>query len=79
MQKKTRKTSILFDLALYRALKIKAVETSRSMSDLVNDAVAAAFVEDAFDLESFTQRKNEPVLSFQEFRRRLFCHAGRGA
>ncbi len=79
MQKKTRKTSILFDLALYRALKIKAVETSRSISDLVSDAVAAAHGEDASDLESFAQRENETVLSFREFRRRLFRHAGRGA
>ena len=75
MQKKTRKTSILFDLALYRVLKIKAVETSRSISDLVNDAAAAAHGGDASDLESFAQRENEPVLSLQEFRRR--CSAMR--
>ena len=79
MQKITRKTTIRFDLEVYRALKIKAAETSRSMSDLVNDAVATAFVEDAFDLEIFEKRKNEPALSFQELRRRLFCHARRGA
>ena len=79
MQKKTRKTTIRFDLELYHALKIKAVETSRSISDLVSDAVATATVEDAFDLETFEKRKNEPVLSFKELRRRLSRHARRGA
>ena len=79
MQKITRKTTIRFDLEVYRALKIKAAETSRSMSDLVNDAVATACVEDAFDLEIFEKRKNEPAISFQELRRRLSRHARRGA
>ena len=79
MQKNTRKTTIRFDLEVYRALKIKAVETSRSMSDWVNDAVATVFVEDTFDLETFEKRKNEPAISFQELRRRLSRHARRGA
>ena len=79
MQKKTQKTTIRFDLEVYRALKIKAAETSRSMSDLVSDAVATACVEDAFDLETFEKRKNEPAISFRELRRRLSRHARRGA
>ena len=79
MQKKTQKTTIRFDLEVYCALKIKAVETSRSMSDWVNDAVATVFVEDTFDLEIFEKRKNEPAISFQELRRRLSRHARRGA
>lgn len=39
----------------------------RSISDMVNDAVKAALVEDAEDLAVFSERKNERNLSFDTF------------
>jgi hypothetical protein len=52
-------------------LKLKAVETSRSISDLVNQAVRQALAEDAEDLAAFEQRANEPLLSYDEMVKRL--------
>lgn len=53
------------DPALHRALRIKAAETDRSISDLINDAVRSALAEDADDLEAFDERASEPDLLFE--------------
>ncbi len=47
------RTTIFFDPFVHRALQMKATETDSSISDLVNDAVKQALVEDAEDLEAF--------------------------
>jgi hypothetical protein len=46
---------------VYRALKIKAATSDRSLSELVNAAVTAALREDALDLEAFDKRRKEPT------------------
>jgi hypothetical protein len=38
----TRRATVYLDSELHKALKLKAVETSRSVSDLVNDAIREA-------------------------------------
>jgi hypothetical protein len=43
---------------------LKAAETDRSISDLVNDATRAALAEDAEDFEAFEARESE--YSFEE-------------
>lgn len=53
------------DPPLHRALRLKAVETERSLSALVNDAVRQAMAEDAEDLAAFEDRAKEPNLSFE--------------
>jgi len=50
---------------LHRALRLKSVETSRSVSDLLNDAIRDELAEDAEDLAAFDVRKNEPTIGFQ--------------
>lgn len=55
-----------FDPALHRALRIKAAETDRSLSDLVNEAVKLSLLEDAEDLAAFEERAGEPGLAFEE-------------
>jgi hypothetical protein len=47
-------------------LRVKAAETDRSLSDLVNDAVKLSLAEDAEDLASFEERAIEPDLSFED-------------
>lgn len=49
----TKRSTIYFDPALHNILKIKAVESSRSISELVNEAILHEFSEDAEDLEDF--------------------------
>lgn len=40
MRKEAQRTTITFEPEVHRALRIRAAETSRSMSDLVNQAVS---------------------------------------
>ncbi|MDF1563972.1 MAG: CopG family transcriptional regulator [Deltaproteobacteria bacterium] len=61
-----KRATVYFDEALHRVLRLKAAETDRSVSDLVNEAVRASLVEDAEDLEAFADRVSEPDLSFEE-------------
>ena len=54
-----------FDPELHRALRVKAAETERSMSDLVNEAVQLSLAEDAEDLAAFADRVKEPSLPYE--------------
>ena len=67
METNVKRTTIYLDEVVHKALKMKAVETSRSVSDLVNSAVKEALAEDAADLAAFEDRANEPLLSYDEF------------
>ena len=70
----TKRSTVYLDAELHRALRIKAAECDTSISELVNDAVKQALVEDAEDLAAFQARARERSLSFEkvvgELRRR---------
>ena len=66
-----KRATIYLDPFIHKALKLKALETSRSVSDLVNQAVREALAEDAEDLTAFEQRASDPLLSYDEMVRRL--------
>ncbi len=55
-----KRATVYFDAFLHRALRLKAAETDRSISELVNEAVKAAITEDASDIEAFEVREKEP-------------------
>ena len=61
----TKRATVYFDPAMHRALQHKALVTSRSLSDLVNDAIHHALSEDAEDLVAFEERVNEPLVSYE--------------
>ena len=63
---KRRRATIYLDADLYRALKLKAVDRDRTVSDIVAEAVRRDLAEDAVDLLAFEQRAEEPSLSFAE-------------
>jgi len=67
----TKRATVYLDPGLHRALRLKSVETSRSMSDLINDAVRDELAEDADDLAAFRARRNEPTVAFEEFVKEL--------
>ncbi|MFH1942513.1 MAG: CopG family transcriptional regulator [bacterium] len=67
----TRKATIYLDPQLHRALRIKSAETSRSISDLINEAVRFSLAEDAEDLTAFTERANEPLFAFEDVLKEL--------
>ena len=71
MAPSSKRITIYLDPDIHKALKRKAVETSRTVSDLVNQAVREALAEDAEDLEVFEQRANDPLLGYDEMMKRL--------
>ena len=66
MSSTPKRATVYFDPELHRALRIKAAETDRSMSDLVNEAVQLSLVEDAEDLAAFRDRVNEPSRPYED-------------
>ena len=71
MATQAKRATIYFDPDLHKALKLKAVETSRSITDLVNEAVRESLAEDAEDLSAFDQRLNEPLVSYEQMIKKL--------
>ncbi|MBW2219690.1 MAG: CopG family transcriptional regulator [Deltaproteobacteria bacterium] len=71
MATQTKRATIYFNPDLHKALRLKAVETSRSVSELVNEAVKEALSEDAEDLLAFDERADEPLISYDEMVKRL--------
>ena len=63
---RVKRATIYLDPALHRALRVKAAETEKSVSDLVNAAVRQSLSEDAADLAIFEARAREPVSTFEE-------------
>jgi hypothetical protein len=61
-----KRATIYFEPSLHRALRLKAVEMDKSISQIVNDAVRESLAEDADDLEAFESRKTEANLDFAE-------------
>lgn len=74
MSEPTKRSTIYLDPDLHRALRIKAVHTHRSMSDLVNDAVRMALREDQEDLAAFEERASEPTMTYEELLKDLRAH-----
>lgn len=61
-----KRATVYFDPHIHRALRVKAAQTDRSLSDLVNAAVQASLSEDADDLAAFSERSAEPDLAFED-------------
>lgn len=66
-----KRATIYFDPAMHNALRLKALETSRSVSDIVNDAVRLSLIEDAEDLAAFEERVHEPLITYEAFLKEL--------
>ena len=71
MANQTKRATIYLESELHKALKLKAAETSRSISDLVNNAVRETLSEDAEDVLAFEERAGEPLISYDEMVKRL--------
>ena len=66
-----KRATVYFDPTLHKALRLKAAETERSVSDVVNEAVRILLAEDAEDLAAVGDRAGEPTVSFEAFVREL--------
>ncbi len=67
----TNRATIYMDSELHRALRMKAAETSSSVSEIVNNAVKLVLAEDAEDLAAFEERAKEPLVSFEDVLKEL--------
>ncbi len=66
MKADPKRATIYFDAEVHRALRLKAAETDRSVSQLVNEAVKLNLAEDAEDLAAFEDRSREPNRLFED-------------
>lgn len=71
MTTQTKRTTVYLDPDLHKALRLKAINISRSVSDLINDAVKESLTEDAEDIAAFEDRVKEPLISYDEMLKRL--------
>jgi hypothetical protein len=62
----TQRTTVYLAPELHRALRLKSIETSRSVSEIINNAILQALAEDADDLAAFEERAAEPEISFEK-------------
>ena len=62
-----KKTSICFEPEILEYLRAKAAEDSRSISDIINEALSVLFTEDAEDIADFDARIGEPNIGHDEF------------
>ncbi|MDE0838786.1 MAG: CopG family transcriptional regulator [Kiritimatiellae bacterium] len=67
----TKRATVYLDPALHKALRLQSIETSRSVSELINDAVRDELAEDAQDLGMFDERAKEPTVDFEDFVKEL--------
>jgi hypothetical protein len=74
MTETAKRATIYFDPSLHHALRIKAAHTSRSVSELVNDAVRESFREDQEDLAAFDESGAETTISYEELLKDLKAH-----
>jgi hypothetical protein len=71
MSADTRRATVYFDAALYKAMRVKAAATNRTVSDLINDAVRAVLAEDLADLAAFEERDGESTVTYEALLKEL--------
>ena len=71
MKNAAMRATVYLDPELHKALRLKAVETSQSLSKLVNDAIKESLAEDAEDIVAFEERAKEPLISYEAMVKRL--------
>ena len=66
MDTQQKRATIYLEASLHKALRVKAAETDRTISEIVSRAVRRELAEDSEDLAAFRARANEPNLPFEK-------------
>lgn len=74
MNNPSKRSTVYFEPEIHQALRLKAAITHRSVSDLVNEAVRTALLEDQEDLAIYENRVGEPTISYEELLSDLKAH-----
>lgn len=61
----SKRTTVYFEPEIHQALRLKAASAHLSISELVNEAVRLLMREDQEDLNAFSERVDEPEISYE--------------
>ena len=67
MAQLSQRSTVYFDPRMHKALRLKAAQENRSISDIVNEAVSILASEDKDDISDFDSRKNEQSIDYESF------------
>ena len=67
----SKRSTIYLDPEVHQALRLKSLETSRSMSEIINEVLKESLSEDAEDLDAFDERAEESLISYEQMIKRL--------
>jgi hypothetical protein len=67
----TKRSTVYFDPDIHRVLKLMAIETELSISDIVNEAIRHELAEDQEDLVVFAKRAKETAISYEALLKKL--------
>lgn len=67
----SKRATIYFEPRLHEALKMKAVKSAKSVSELVNEAVRYSIAEDVLDFKRIEERGSEAEREFEKFAKEL--------
>jgi hypothetical protein len=62
----TKRTTVYLEPVLYKALRLKAVAVSKSVSDLINDAVRESLKKDRRNYNQIMEIMSKPTLKVPE-------------
>ncbi len=62
----SKRATVYFDPAIHRILKVKAAETSTSISEIIDGVIRRELKEDVEDLQAFKDRVSEPTISYEK-------------
>jgi hypothetical protein len=71
MASKNKRTTVYLDPVLLKAMRYQALINETSVSEMINDAIRNQITEDEEDIATIEERKNEPLISFEEMVKRL--------
>ena len=66
MPASAKRSTVYLEPEVHRVLRLKAAETDRTISDLVNEALKHSLAEDAEDLAAFDERTRERSVSVEK-------------
>ncbi|RPI60302.1 MAG: ribbon-helix-helix domain-containing protein [Ignavibacteriales bacterium] len=62
----SKRATVYLDPQLHKVLKLKAAETSVSISQIIDEALRKELAEDEEDLKVFKDRAKEPTISYEK-------------
>lgn len=71
MIKLSKRATVYFEPKIHKILKVRALETDRSISEIINDVIRRDLLEDNEDLTAFKLREKESTVSYEALLKEL--------